>query len=268
MTTQIHQYRLDDLAKTAGLHAAAVYIGPDCQEIRRKEGRGVTDELEQLIWGAAELLQRTKYPEMRVTVGKDLTAKTILARTINGTVVVVLFDTGDAVAKSVKRTVLRCANLRFANKASKGAMASATPRPGRRRPAKPWPAKPSARPTPTRAESTRSTMPAATYEQPDAEMLELLSTAVETYHPRLLDADVHVMLLVAHGPTDADGEVVGPAIQHHGIAALGITKTASGTSRSWSTATLGRTCPTPNASRCSTTSSRTWRSSTRSAHAS
>lgn len=67
-------------------------------------------------------------------------------------------------------------------------------------------------------------MASATYEQPGAEMLELLERTIEECHERLLDADVRVQLLVARGPTDGDGELVGPALKHHGIAALGLTK--------------------------------------------
>lgn len=121
--TQI-KYRLDTLFNLAGIQAAAVYLGPEDKDIRRKDG--VTDAQERVMWGAARLLLRTDYPEMRMTFGKDLTAITVLSKRIGDMAIVVLFQTGDPVAKSVKRTIIRCANMRFANKATKEAAASTT----------------------------------------------------------------------------------------------------------------------------------------------
>lgn len=67
-------------------------------------------------------------------------------------------------------------------------------------------------------------MSGVTYDKPDEEMKRLLAKVIKEHHKRLLDADVQVLLLVAYGPVNEDGETIGPAIQHAGVPALGVAK--------------------------------------------
>ena len=63
-----------------------------------------------------------------------------------------------------------------------------------------------------------------TFDKCPAEVLELASSVLcefETHKP-LLDARVTIDFIFAHADTDEAGNPVGPAIKHHGNAALGL----------------------------------------------
>ena len=62
------------------------------------------------------------------------------------------------------------------------------------------------------------------YEEPDEEQRAALQHAMASWHRDLLEHGLAVTLLVAHGPTDDDGEVVAPAIMHNGYRALAVVK--------------------------------------------
>lgn len=63
-----------------------------------------------------------------------------------------------------------------------------------------------------------------TYKKPDATMREVLDEVLDEIHERLVDAGVCVYLLVAHGARDSEGALRSPAIKHHGVPALGLTR--------------------------------------------
>jgi hypothetical protein len=62
----------------------------------------------------------------------------------------------------------------------------------------------------------------STYEKSDTKQSRALDTVMRKHHPRLVAAGVRVAMLVAHGKRNEDGELVAPAIRHHGVPALGL----------------------------------------------
>jgi len=55
-----------------------------------------------------------------------------------------------------------------------------------------------------------------TYERAGQDVLDVVATTMETYHGHLRDAALTTDVLLAYGPKDADGDLVGPAIKRHG----------------------------------------------------
>lgn len=60
----------------------------------------------------------------------------------------------------------------------------------------------------------------ATYQKADKELCQTVQDVMERFHGRLADAGVTVGVLLAHGPRDQNGDLVGPALNHHGVPAL------------------------------------------------
>lgn len=56
----------------------------------------------------------------------------------------------------------------------------------------------------------------ATYELAGKELQDALAAVLEQFHPHLRDAGVRVDLLLAHASADANGDIAGPALRHHG----------------------------------------------------
>ncbi|NJK32715.1 MAG: hypothetical protein HC927_10055 [Deltaproteobacteria bacterium] len=67
-------------------------------------------------------------------------------------------------------------------------------------------------------------MSGVTFQQAGDEVLEVLAELLDTHQRRLADAEVKVMILMAFGPVDEDGERVGPALKHQGQPALGVVR--------------------------------------------
>lgn len=61
----------------------------------------------------------------------------------------------------------------------------------------------------------------STYQRADVDQVEALQHAIRRWHPKLLEADVRVDLLVAFGTTNEDGKIISPAIVHQGRPCLG-----------------------------------------------
>jgi len=55
-----------------------------------------------------------------------------------------------------------------------------------------------------------------TYELAGEEIKETLAAVIDEYQPQLRDAGLLVDVLLAHAPSDANGDKVGPAVQLHG----------------------------------------------------
>lgn len=58
----------------------------------------------------------------------------------------------------------------------------------------------------------------STYSLPNDDLKNALDNVMSQYHPHLRDAGLSVDILLAHAPTDANGDTVGPAIKLHGHA--------------------------------------------------
>lgn len=62
------------------------------------------------------------------------------------------------------------------------------------------------------------------YVRPAEDETDLLFHAMTTYHPRLHNIGVTVALLMVHDDQNEDADILVPALKHHGVPALGITK--------------------------------------------
>ena len=62
---------------------------------------------------------------------------------------------------------------------------------------------------------------ATRFEKAPARLVRELADLMEAFHPALSDAEVSVDLLLAFGPRDEDGNILGEAIKVHGLPAAG-----------------------------------------------
>jgi hypothetical protein len=70
-------------------------------------------------------------------------------------------------------------------------------------------------------------MAGVTYELAGERIVDAVSAVMREHHPGLRDAEVTIDVLLAHGPRDGDGDLVGPAIKVRGHRAVGLAKVMS-----------------------------------------
>lgn len=62
------------------------------------------------------------------------------------------------------------------------------------------------------------------FQRAPGDIRHLCRQVMRDWHPKLVEASVRVELLVAYGKVNEDGEIIAPALKHHGVRALGVCK--------------------------------------------